>query len=208
MIDGFNIIHCGVGGQGVVLMANILGRACAASGLRVISGELHGLSQRSGSVHVHQRIGDRARSPLIPYGECDAVLALEPVEALRYGHFLKRGGTVITSMRAIHPPSETLMLVKGEDERYMEYEDVSAALLSAGMALYGIDALGIATETGEPQAENVAMVGAICALPGFPVAKDAVISAIRDSVPSKAMEANLVSFEKGYERLSKDLRKL
>ncbi|MDG6226174.1 MAG: indolepyruvate oxidoreductase subunit beta [Candidatus Thermoplasmatota archaeon] len=208
MKGAFNVLYCGVGGQGVVLMANIIGRACASEGIKVISGELHGLSQRSGSVHVHQRMGDDVRSPLIPYGECDVVLALEPIEALRYAYFLKRGGTVVTSTVVIHPPAETSMIVRGEKERYMEYEDVSSALVSSGMIVYGIDPLSIAMEAGEPQAENVVMVGALCALEGSPVSKKAVFSAVADSVPAKTKEVNLRAFDMGYLELSKRLRKL
>ena len=82
--DSFNVINCGVGGQGIVLMCNIVGEAGALIGKNVISGEMHGLAQRSGSVFIHQRIGENAISPLIPYGEADVILALETMEALRY----------------------------------------------------------------------------------------------------------------------------
>ena len=110
--NSFNIINCGVGGQGIVLMCNIVGEAGAFIGKNVISGEMHGLAQRSGSVFIHQRIGENAISPLIPYGEADVILALETMEALRYLFYLKPGGLVITNTNFIHPPGETEQLIK------------------------------------------------------------------------------------------------
>ena len=132
MIGSFNMIDCGVGGQGVVLMANIVGEACVKAGLRVISGELHGLSQRNGSVVAHQRIGEKAISPLVPYGEADVILALEPMEALRYLPFLKPGGLVITNSNIIHPPMETQRLARGEQDSYVQYKDVLDRIGSSG----------------------------------------------------------------------------
>ena len=192
------MIDCGVGGQGVVLMANIVGEACINAGLRVISGELHGLSQRNGSVIAHQRIGENAISPLVPVGEADVILALEPMEALRYLYFLRPGGLVITNTNLIHPPTETQMLAKGEKERYVEYDDIMERIRSAGARIAEIAALGLANEAGNPQTENVVMVGALAASPAFPVGKDHMLEAVRGTVPKKALDVNLKAFELGY----------
>ncbi len=78
----FNLFLCGVGGQGLVLLTSVIGGACAKSGLKAVTGEMYGLSQRSGSVFVHMRIGEDAFSPLIPYGSADVLLSLEAIEAL------------------------------------------------------------------------------------------------------------------------------
>src|SRR4030042_3431500 len=95
----FSVYKAGVGGQGLVLLSNVIGSACAAAGIRAITGEQHGLSQRSGSINVHMRIGDEVRSPLIPVGGADAILSLEALEALRYVEYLKPGGGVVMSSR-------------------------------------------------------------------------------------------------------------
>ncbi|MGA1819976.1 MAG: indolepyruvate ferredoxin oxidoreductase subunit beta [Thermoplasmatota archaeon] len=198
MTDSFNMIDCGVGGQGVVLMANIVGEACVRAGLRVISGELHGLSQRNGSVIAHQRIGETAISPLVPYGEADVVLALEPMEALRYLYFLKPGGLVITNTNIIHPPTETQMLARGRKERYVRYEEVVDRIRSAGARIVEVNALDLAKEAGNPQTENVVMVGALAAVPDFPVGKEHMLEAVKDNVPKKALEVNIRAFELGF----------
>lgn len=198
MKGSFNMIDCGVGGQGVVLMANIVGEACVRAGLRVISGELHGLSQRNGSVIAHQRIGEVAISPLVPYGEADVILALEPMEALRYIHFLKPGGLVITNTNIIHPPTETQMLAKGEKERYIGYDRIVERIRSAGARIVEINALELANEAGNPQTENVVMVGALAANPDFPVGKEHMLEAVRDNVPKKALDVNIKAFDLGF----------
>ena len=197
-MKAFNILHCGVGGQGVVMMANIIGLACGRSGLKVNSGELHGLSQRSGSVIAHQRIGEDVYSPLIPYGEADVILALEPMEALRYAYFLKDGGSVITNTNVIHPPIETQRLALKQIPAYIDYPAIIGALESAGIKVLGIDALAMARDAGNAQAENVVLVGALSSMKGFPVTKEEMVRSVKSSVPEKALEANLKAFELGY----------
>jgi indolepyruvate ferredoxin oxidoreductase beta subunit len=198
MKGSFNMIDCGVGGQGVVLMANIVGEACVSAGLRVISGELHGLSQRNGSVVAHQRIGENAISPLVPYGEADVILALEPMEALRYLPFLKPGGLVITNTNIIHPPIETQRLARGEQKAYIEYDDVIDRIRGSGASIVQISALDLANEAGNPQTENVVMVGALAASPAFPVGKEHMMEAVKNTVPKKALDVNIKAFELGF----------
>ncbi|MGA1822638.1 MAG: indolepyruvate oxidoreductase subunit beta [Thermoplasmatota archaeon] len=194
----FNIINCGVGGQGVVLMANIVGKGCTIKGINVVSGELHGLSQRSGSVVAHQRIGEGAVSPLVPCGEGDVILALEPMEALRYLYFAKPGGTVISSSRIIHPPIETEWLATGKIDGYVRYEDVKRRIADNGYRYVEIDSLGLASRAGNPQTQNVVMVGALSASPGFPVNRDIMKEAVRMTVPKRAVDINLKAFDLGY----------
>src|SRR5512136_1014695 len=79
----YNVFLCGVGGQGLVLLTSVIGSACAKAELKAVTGEMYGLSQRSGSVFVHLRIGEDAYSPLIPYGSADIIVSLEAIEALR-----------------------------------------------------------------------------------------------------------------------------
>jgi indolepyruvate ferredoxin oxidoreductase beta subunit len=198
MGDTFNIIACGVGGQGVVLMSNVVGQACALSGQKAISGEMHGLSQRSGSVFIHQRIGDRALSPLIPYGEADVILALEPMEALRYLFYLKPGGAVITNTEMVHPPNETEEKARGERKKYIRYETVIETIKGTGAKVVEVDALELAYEAGSPLTVNVVMVGALSGLPGFPVGKEAMMEAVKGTVPPKAIETNAKAFENGF----------
>ncbi len=197
----FNMIDCGVGGQGVVLMANIVGEACARSGLNVVSGELHGLSQRGGSVIAHQRIGNDVMSPLVPFGEADVILSLEPMEALRYISFLKEGGMVITNTKMDHPPLETQQVAKGEKKSYVTYEEVLERIRSTGAKVVEIDAMVLARKAGNPQTVNVVMVGALAASPNFPVGKEHMLEAVKDNVPKKALDVNIKAFEMGFDSL-------
>jgi len=202
--DGiFNIIACGVGGQGVVLMSNVVGEACVLSGRKAESGEMHGLSQRSGSVIIHQRIGENALSPLVSYGEAQAIVALEPMEALRYFFYLEPGGVVITSKTLVHPPNETERIATGEGERYVQYGEIVDAIKTAGAQLVEVDALGLAYDAGSPLTVNVVMVGALSGLPGFPVGKESMLEAVKNTVPPGAVEINIKAFENGF-RLCRD----
>ncbi|MFW9951482.1 MAG: 2-oxoacid:acceptor oxidoreductase family protein, partial [Candidatus Thorarchaeota archaeon] len=91
----YNVMTCGVGGQGLMLLSNIIGLACAESNLSIRTAETHGLAQRSGSIYTHIRIGNDVYSPLIPYGEADVLLGMEAIETLRYIEFLKPNGITI-----------------------------------------------------------------------------------------------------------------
>ena len=196
--ETFNLIACGVGGQGVVLMSNVVGEAASLSGQHAISGEMHGLSQRSGSVFIHQRLGAKAISPLIPYGEADVILALEPMEALRYLYYLKPGGLVITNTNLIHPPNETEDLVQKRRKRYIKYEEVLGAIREAGATIIEIDALGLAHKAGNALTVNVVMVGALSAAPGFPLDREKMLEAVLSTVPPKAVTVNKQAFDNGF----------
>src|SRR5512139_3859564 len=119
-----NIFICGVGGQGLVLLTSVIGDACAKRSRKVVTGEMYGLSQRSGAVSVHLRIGEDVFSPLIPYGGADILLALEAIEALRYLEYLKKDGIVLMNKRIMHPPVETAKLVAAKGTKYITVADV------------------------------------------------------------------------------------
>ena len=201
--DSFNVINCGVGGQGIVLMCNIVGEAGALIGKNVISGEMHGLAQRSGSVFIHQRIGENAISPLIPFGEADVILALETMEALRYLYYLKPGGLVITNTNFIHPSGETEQLIKNNIEKYVKYDEIINAIKKSGANNCEIDALKLAHDAGNPLTENVVMVGALSAFSDFPIKKDIMLEAVKNIVPKKAVEVNIKAFENGFNAFNK-----
>jgi indolepyruvate ferredoxin oxidoreductase beta subunit len=121
---GFDMVFAGVGGQGIVMLSNAIGNACAEAGEKAITGELHGLSQRSGSVYIHMRIGGNAISPLIPYGQADAIVALEAMEALRYIEFLKDDGVIIMNSRLIHSPIEVAQLSKEKRTDFITFDSI------------------------------------------------------------------------------------
>jgi indolepyruvate ferredoxin oxidoreductase beta subunit len=200
----FSVYMSGVGGQGLVLLSNIMGAACAASGIRALTGEQHGLSQRSGSINVHMRIGDGITSPLIPIGGADAQLALEALEALRYVEYLKPGGVVLMNSRIQRPVVETAAHTKDKTAKYMTAEVVRERMSQVTDKIAMMDALSIANQAGNPLTENIVMLGAISTLEAFPVPEDALKQSVRDHVPSKAVDVNLKAFDMG-KRASHDL---
>jgi indolepyruvate ferredoxin oxidoreductase beta subunit len=193
----FSVYMSGVGGQGLVLLSNVMGSACAAAGIRALTGEQHGLSQRSGSINVHMRIGEEIRSPLIPIGGADALLALEALEALRYVEYLRPGGVVLMNSRVQHPIIETGAHMKDKVAKYMSAEDVRSRLFQVTDKVAVLDALGIAKKIGNPLTENMVMLGAISTLEAFPVPIDALKQSIAENVPKKAVDVNLKALDLG-----------
>ncbi len=201
----FSIFMCGVGGQGLVLLSNIIGSACARAGVRALTGEQHGLSQRSGSINIHMRVGDGIRSPLIPIGGASVLLALEALEALRYVEYLRDGGVVIMNSRIQHPVGETAAHMKDKGTRYFSVGDVRERLTKVTDKVSAIDALEIARTVGNPLTENMVMLGALSTIEDFWVPDGALIEAIKESVPKKAVDVNLKAFKLGQGAAHSDL---
>lgn len=197
MKGDFSVLICGVGGQGLVLVSNIMGIACAESGLRVITGEQHGLSQRSGAVSIHLRIGQKVQSPLIPIGMGDAIVSLEALETLRYIEYLKDGGLVLMNDRTAYPVTESARLAREKKTGYFGRETVEERLKQVTSNILSLDALNLAKQAGNPLTENVVLLGAISVFESFPVPTGALRASIEKTVPQKAKEANLKAFELG-----------
>jgi indolepyruvate ferredoxin oxidoreductase beta subunit len=194
----YNILLAGVGGQGLMLLSAVLGEACTASEMRVVTQEQHGLAQRSGSISAHVRIGE-AYSPMIPYGEADLILAMEAMEALRNIEYLKSEGTIVTSSRVIHPVIETNKLVVNRRESlpYLMLDDIRVQLEKATKQVLVVDAVTLAMEAGNPRTENVVLLGAASRLEGFPLKRGQLLQAVNKLVPSRTVEANMKAFELG-----------
>ena len=193
----YNIFLCGVGGQGLVLLTSVIGSACAKSGLKAVTGEMYGLSQRSGSVFVHLRIGDDAYSPLIPYGSADVLLSLESIEALRYLEFLKKSGIILLNDRIVHPPIETSKLVTDRTANYVTIEEIVTRLQSWPANIAVIKALDLAKQAGNALTENSVFLGCLSAIKAFPVEENAIVESIVEAVPKKTVEQNLSAFKLG-----------
>lgn len=194
----YNILLAGVGGQGLMLLSQVMGDACTRSGVKVVVGAQHGLAQRSGAISAHVRIGD-AYSPLIPIGAADLIIAMEAMEALRYVEYLKQGGTVVMNTRIMHPPLETAPIVKNRQEKrtYATLEQVKEQLGKVAGRVISIDAEKVAAEAGNPRTENVVLLGAASALEGFPVGVEPLKESIGRVVPKSAIDANMRAFDLG-----------
>jgi len=187
-----DILLVGVGGQGILTSAAILAKSAINSGINVITAETHGMAQRGGSVEVHVRFGD-VKSPLIPYGSADIMVALEPSEALRYTHYCSEKTRAIINTKPIYPPAVS----RGEVE-YPSIEVVQKEL-SWLNGIYFIDATQLAKEVGNAQAANVVVLGALCRLTQLDSGH--VERAITEVLPARLHELNLKAFKAGYDAL-------
>jgi indolepyruvate ferredoxin oxidoreductase beta subunit len=189
---------CGVGGQGLMLVSNIIGLACAEYGLSIRTAETHGLAQRSGSIYTHIRIGKDVLSPLIPYGEADALLGMEAIETLRYIEFLKPNGVIILNDYIWQPVGSTFERVNKDEEKYVEISEIIQKLSKLTDKIYLLNALELAIKAGNTLASNVVLLGALSKLKRFPISKDQLKSVIPQVVPKKAIEVNLRAFDLGF----------
>ncbi|MBN1323016.1 MAG: indolepyruvate oxidoreductase subunit beta [Methanotrichaceae archaeon] len=178
----------GVGGQGVILISEVLGRAAAMAGVPVRGAETHGMAQRGGSVINHTRIGSKL-SPMIAEGGANVLLALEPAEALRFGHFLSPGGVAIVNTAPVHPITVTTGACA-----YPDIESLLAPLRRVGN-VWSMNATALALQAGTPQAMNVVMLGALSRY--LPLPEDLLLDALKEVVPPKYLDVNLTAFRLG-----------
>ena len=179
-----NVLIVGVGGQGTLLASRVLGKYALEEGHDVKLSEVHGMAQRGGSVMTYVRIGEKIASPVIDEGGADLILAFEKLEALRYLHYLKEGGTVLYSTQEIMP----MPVVTGAAQYPAGIESV--------LGCAGIDALGLALEAGNAKAANAFMLGALCRRLGFD--REKFEAALLASIPQKTVEMNKKAFALGY----------
>ena len=181
-----NIMIVGVGGQGSLLASRILGAAATKSGYDVKISEVHGMSQRGGSVVTYVRYGDKVYSPIICEGEADVILSFEKLEAARWLPELAIGGTICTNTQEINP----MPVITGAAEYPDELPEKIERL---GVKIIAEDAIGIARQAGSEKAANVALIGLAAHVLGF----DAAIlrEAVADCVPAKALDINLKAFD-------------
>lgn len=190
---------CGVGGQGLMLVSNVIGIACAEFGLNIRTAETHGLAQRSGSIYTHIRIGKEVYSPLIPYGEADALLGMEAIETLRYIEFLKPNGVIIVNDYMWYPVQSTFNRVKNTKNVYLSLETILAQLEKLTKNINIVNATELAKQVGNPLTSNMVLLGALAKSDGFPLSSKQLQEIIPRVVPKKAIEANLKAFLLGYE---------
>jgi indolepyruvate ferredoxin oxidoreductase beta subunit len=183
-----NIMIVGVGGQGTLLASRILGNAVISKGYDVKVSEVHGMSQRGGSVVTYVKFGDAVHSPIIDKGEADIILAFECLEAYRALPWLKKGGKMIVNDQMINP----MPVITGA----AEYPVNILAKLGAAVDLTAVDALSLAREAGNQKAVNVVLIGVMAK--NTEIAYEDWVETIKATVPPKFLEANLKAFDLGY----------
>ncbi|MFY9200914.1 MAG: indolepyruvate oxidoreductase subunit beta [Methanosarcina flavescens] len=188
----FDLLITGVGGQGAILASDIIGKAAVTAGLSIRAAETHGMAQRGGSVVNHIRIG-QAYGSMIPKKGADIMLALEPMEAVRYLDFLKDGGVIIVNTQPVVP-----VTVASGQAKYPEVSDILDAL-SEKYIVKAFNADELAFEAGSRLAMNVVMVGAVSGY--LPIPKETLLESIKALVPQKTIEVNLRAFEAGRQKV-------
>jgi indolepyruvate ferredoxin oxidoreductase beta subunit len=185
-----NILLVGVGGQGTLLASEILSEALKQAGLDVKKSEIHGMSQRGGSVVSHVRFGSEVHSPIIPEGEADILLGFELLESYRYLPLLKKGGRAVVNDLKINPS-----VVSTGGESYPEGLVDSIRQIIPDCVV--LDGLKLAIAAGNPKAANTVLVGALSKQ--LDIDEKYWLAAIEKMIPAKALEINIKAFYLGRE---------
>lgn len=183
-----NIMIVGVGGQGTLLASKLLGRLLLTKGYDVKVSEVHGMSQRGGSVVTYVRYGEKVYSPVVDKGEADFIISFEMLEAARWVEYLKKGGTIVTNTQQINP----MPVITGAAEYP---ENLSAKIADMGINIEAFDALSLAEEAGTSKAVNLVLLGRISKY--FDFTDEEWMDAIEKSVPAKFLELNKKAFSLG-----------
>jgi indolepyruvate ferredoxin oxidoreductase beta subunit len=188
MRDTVSVMIAGVGGQGTVLASKVLSLVAMKAGLDVKQSEIHGMSQRGGSVVTHVRFGEKVYSPLVTAGSADYIIAFEELEALRCFPYLKRTGLFIVNKQQMLP----MPVITGAAQYPV---DPAAEMADQGAKVIAVDASGIAQEKGDARAANMVLLGALAA--ALPIAEGLWYEAIGECLRADLVAMNLEAFKMG-----------
>ncbi len=189
-----NIVLTGVGGQGVITAANILGKAAVRAKTNVYVSEVHGMAQRGGAVNCTVRLGN-VSGPLVAAATADVIVSLEPVEALRNIMYANKKTKIITDINPVVP-----FTVSVGGEKYPNLDDVYKEIRSRAI-LFKIDALKIAKGSGDAITKNIVMLGALAASGILPFKSDVLLTTILENIPVKYKDINKKAFNGGMKAL-------
>ncbi|MCK6539818.1 MAG: indolepyruvate oxidoreductase subunit beta [Anaerolineales bacterium] len=191
----YSLMFAGVGGQGSLLIAELTSLAAVRAGYDTKQTEVHGVSQRGGSVETHVRFGEKVHSPIVTPGSAHAVVGLEKLEALRFAHYVdSTNGTILVNDHELIPGS-----VANAENIYPH--DTIEFLQSKGLNVVALPASQTARELGDARMANVVMLGALSTL--LPIERDIWDKTLRLRIPAKFLEGNLKAFEAGYAAMEK-----
>jgi len=199
----FNIVLAGVGGQGILLAAEILGTAAVKEDLNVRVSELHGMAQRGGAVVSNVRIGAKVLAPTVLEGQADVLLGFEPLETLRNLKFVSEKTLVIMSDERIPPTELAAKMVK-----YPSMEEIVEKIHRFTKNVTIVEAAKLAKKAGNILAQNIVLIGALAATEKMPVKTESVMEALRELVPPKHVDVNVKAFKLGYECVKKGKSKV
>lgn len=182
----------GVGGQGVLTLAEILAKAALAADYNVRVGEIHGMAQRGGHVMCTVRIGDDARGPIVDPGSAHLLVGFEPIETLREIHIVAENGCVLMSSHVQYPVAVSM----GKAE-YPPHEEITKSMKKFTDCIMEIDAMELAKQAGSSMALNMVMLGGILGTGVTPIDKDTAVKAVRSAFPKKYESTNIKALELG-----------
>lgn len=191
----FNLYLVGVGGQGIIMTARILGTAAVNEGVNVVISEIHGMAQRGGDVTTVVRFGEDAIAPMFEDGCADVILSFEPVEALRALPKANKNTIIICSKNKIIPFTVTI----GKEE-YPDMESIFTTLKKGTKSLYIIDMYEMAEKIGMKIVANIVMLGVLSAIGNLPISEESLKKAIESLLPPKMVEMNLKAFDLGVQK--------
>lgn len=183
-----NIMIVGVGGQGTLLTSRILGALTIQAGYDVKLSEVHGMAQRGGSVVTFVRYGNKVYEPVVEEGQADVLIAFERLEALRYAHYLKKGGAIVVNDQRIDPMPVVIGTAK--------YPENILEDLEKDHRIYRVNAIEEAKKLGNSKVFNVIVLGVAAQHMDF--TKEDWLKVIENTVPPKTIEINKKAFEVGY----------
>jgi indolepyruvate ferredoxin oxidoreductase, beta subunit len=201
MVREFNILLAGVGGQGVILMSEFLGKAAINDGLKVRGSEILGMAVRGGSVTSIIRIGEDVYGPLIPQGKCHVLLGLEPSEALRHVSYLSKSGLVILNTTPIVPFTVSL-----GQSAYPALDQILAKLSGITSRVVTLNAAQMAEDAGSLLAANIVMLGALFGAGLLPIQTTTMKQAIEAHFPARVAGINIKAFDLGYRACRETLK--
>ena len=183
-----NIMIVGVGGQGSLMASKLLGHLLLQEGYDVKVSEVHGMSQRGGSVVTYVRFGEKVYSPIIDKGEADVIVSFEKLEAARYVEYLKPDGRIICNTQEIDP-MPVIIGAANYPENLVEKME------ALGVAVDAMDCVTLANQAGSSKAVNIVLMGRVSRY--FDIPEEKWIQAIKDCIPAKFLELNLKAFALG-----------
>ena len=202
MIKEFNVLITGVGGQGVILMSELLGKAAVKDDLNVRGSEVLGMAVRGGSVVSTIRIGSEVYGPLIPTGKCNLLIGMEPAEALRNIACLSPSSLVILNLSKIVP----FTVLQGSS-KYPSLDEILKKLNKITRQVIKLDAAQLAEEAGSPITANIVMLGAAFGSGQMPVKTETIKALIQSHFPTKLAPINIKVFDLGYKACQQAVNK-
>jgi indolepyruvate ferredoxin oxidoreductase beta subunit len=199
----FNTVLAGVGGQGTLLAAEVIGSAAVRAGLNVRVSEIHGMAQRGGAVVSNVRIGENVFASTVLEGQADVLLGFEPLETVRNLRCASEKTLVMMNSQRILPAE-----LAANNSRYPSIEEVLAKIHVFTSKVVVVKAAELARKAGNRLAQNSVLLGALATVEGFPVKTKSVVEALRELVPKKHVDVNVRAFELGYETVSRGQKRV